>query len=116
MTGAPALGLLAIFAAAAASMGRSLARNWRPAWQVGAYALLLAAGERFLSYALFAGTLLSAGGYAASLAVLAAVGAAAYRSAQAGRMVAQYPWLYERAGPFAWRARAPTPRPASTEF
>ncbi|WP_375731230.1 DUF6867 family protein [Azospirillum sp. B506] len=25
----------------------------------------------------------------------------------ARRMVNQYPWLYERAGPFAWRERTP---------
>jgi len=30
----------------------------------------------------------------------------AYRLTQAHKMVAQYPWLYERAGLFAWREKA----------
>ncbi len=103
MTAAAAM--LFLFAWAAASMGRALARNWRPAWQVVLYALALAAGDRFLLYALFGGALLSPGGYAVAALVLAACAGAAYRVTQAGRMVAQYPWLYERAGWFGWRER-----------
>ena len=38
-------------------------------------------------------------------ALLLAVAALAFRVTQAGCMVAQYPWLYERAGLFAWRER-----------
>ena len=38
-------------------------------------------------------------------AVLIGMGAAAYRLTQARKMVTQYPWLYEPAGPFAWRER-----------
>ncbi|WP_348981071.1 DUF6867 family protein [Azospirillum sp. TSO5] len=31
----------------------------------------------------------------------------AHRIAIARRMVNQYPWLYETAGPFGWRERKP---------
>jgi hypothetical protein len=97
--------LLILFAAAAASAGHALARNWRPAWQLLPYAMLLAAGQRFLDFALFGGALLSAGPYALAAFVLLAAAGASYRATQAGRMAAQYPWLYERAGIFHWRDR-----------
>jgi hypothetical protein len=94
-----------LFGAAAAMTGQALARNWRPFWQVAFYTALLAAADRFLLYALFGAALLSPGGYAAAAAILLAAAGASYRLTQAGLMVAQYPWLYERAGPFGWRAR-----------
>jgi hypothetical protein len=94
-----------LFGAAAIASGRALARNWRPSWQILPYALLLAAGDRFLLYALFDGTLLSVTGYAAAAALLLAVCLAAFRVTLVRLMVRQYPWLYEKAGPFAWRER-----------
>ncbi len=94
-----------LFGGAAAMMGQALARNWRPAWQLALYGALLAAADRFLLYALFGAGLLSPGGYAAAAAILIAAAGASYRLTQAARMVAQYPWLYERAGPFGWRER-----------
>jgi len=101
------LGLtLLLFGAAALATGRALALSWRPAWQALPYALLLAAGDRFLLYALFGGELLSASGYGLAAAILLLLVLASYRRTQARLMVRQYPWLYERAGPFGWRARA----------
>jgi hypothetical protein len=100
------LGLtLLLFGAAATASGRALARNWRPVWQIVPYALLLAAGDRFLLYALFGGELLSATGYAAAAALLLALCFAAFRLTLVRLMLRQYPWLYEKAGPLAWRAR-----------
>jgi hypothetical protein len=99
------LAMTVLFGAAAAATGRALARNWRPFGQLVPYALLLAAGERFLLYALFQAELLSATGFLAAALVLFAVAAISYRLVLARRMVAQYPWLYEAAGLFAWRAR-----------
>lgn len=96
---------IALFGAAAAMTGQALARNWRPWWQLLPYALLLAAGDRFLLFALFDGVLTSPSGYAVAALILFAIAAATYRATLAGRMVAQYPWLYQRAGPFSWRAR-----------
>ena len=94
-----------LFGAAAAMTGQALARNWRPLWQIPLYALLLAAADRFLLFALFGAELLSPGGYVAAAAILLAAAGASYRVTQARRMVAQYPWLYERAGPLGWRER-----------
>jgi hypothetical protein len=100
------LGLtLALVAWAAAMMGQALARNWRPVWQIVPYTLLLAAGDRFLLFALFGGELLSPAGYAIAAGLFLACAFASYRITQARCMVQQYPWLYERAGWFAWRER-----------
>jgi len=99
------IGMTILFAAAAVATGQALARNWRRAAQLVPYALLLAAGERFLLYALYGDELLSIGGYAVAAVLLYAVAALTYRATLAGRMTAQYPWLYERAGLFWWRER-----------
>jgi branched-chain amino acid transport system ATP-binding protein len=99
------VGMTLLFGAAAAATGQALARNWRGAWQLLPYALLLAAGERFLLYALFGAALLSVTGYAVAVVILFAVAGLTYRVTQARRMTAQYPWLYERAGLFGWRER-----------
>jgi hypothetical protein len=105
-TPASFLGLtLLLFGGAAMASGRALARNWRPVWQIVPYALLLAIGDRFLLYALFGGELLSATGYAAAAAPVLLLCLAAHRLTLARLMVRQYPWLYEKAGPLAWRER-----------
>jgi hypothetical protein len=109
--GAPAgafLGMtLLLFGGAALMTGRALGENWRAAWQAVLYALLLALGDRFLLFALFAGELLSPSGFAIAAIFLALVCLAARRATLARRMVRQYPWLYVSAGPFSWRERAP---------
>ena len=54
------LGLtICIFGAAAWLTGAALAATWRPIWQVVAYGLLLTFFDRFLSWGLFGGNLLS---------------------------------------------------------
>jgi hypothetical protein len=94
-----------LFGAAAMASGRALARNWRPLWQVLPYTLLLAAGDRFLLFALFDGDLTSAIGYGLAWIILLALGLLSYRVIQTRLMVRQYPWLYEPAGPLSWRER-----------
>ena len=102
------LGLTCVLAGGAAWMtGQALAAHWLPRWQGLLYAVLLAAGNRFLVYALFDGPLLDLAGFLVACVVLAAVCMASYQLTRAWRMVAQYPWLYEAAGPFSWRARSP---------
>jgi hypothetical protein len=86
-------------------MGQAVAATWRPARQVVIYGALLALGDRFLVYALFGGQLLSASGYLVHAVVLICIGLIAYRLTRVHCMVNQYPWLYERAGPFGWRER-----------
>lgn len=85
--------------------GQAIARTWRPLWQVVAYSLLLAVASRFFVYALFDGYMLLASGYVIDAVVLMAIGLLASRINQVQMMVNQYPWLYERAGPLAYRAR-----------
>jgi hypothetical protein len=105
-TPASFLGLtVLLFGAAALATGRALARNWRTPWQTLAYALLLAVGDRFLLYALFGGELLSVTGYVVAALLLLVLCLTAYRLTQVRLMVRQYPWLYEKAGPLAWRDR-----------
>lgn len=96
---------LVLFGAAAYMTGQALAQNWRPAWHTVAYTMLLAIGSRFLSFALFDGDLLSLSGAAIDWAALLVIAVLAYRLNRVGLMVRQYPWLYERKGPFAWREK-----------
>jgi hypothetical protein len=94
-----------LFGGAAVMTGQALARNWRGAWQLLPYALLLAAGDRFLLFALFGAELLSVTGYVIAAVLLCVFAGLAFRATQARRMVSQYPWLYVRAGLLAWRER-----------
>ncbi|MEO5337929.1 MAG: hypothetical protein H7841_13715 [Magnetospirillum sp. WYHS-4] len=90
---------------AAWMMGQAVAESWRPVWQVPAYALALGVGDRFLAFALFEEPLLSLPAYALDTATLLALGILSFRLARVRKMVSQYPWLYEAAGPFWWRDR-----------
>ncbi len=98
------LGLTVIFMGGCAfMMGRALAQGWRPVWHTVFYAGLLGLADRFLIYALFQGELLSLSGYLLDTDFFVIVAALTYRITLASRMVAQYPWLYQRHGPFGWR-------------
>jgi hypothetical protein len=90
---------------AAFMAGQALANAWRPAWQLVPYGLLLGAADRFLVWGLFHGDALLVTGYLIDTAVILAIAAASFRLTLARRMTSQYPWLYERTGPFSWRAR-----------
>ena len=86
--------------------GRALASKWRPMWMPVAYMLPLSLALRFFHYALFQGDLLSLHYFITDAAVLVAATLLGYRLTQVALMVGQYPWLYERAGPFAWREKS----------
>lgn len=94
-----------LFGAAAWLTGRATALNWQPSWLLLVYGALLGLGSRFLTFALFTGELLSLSGYVIATAVLLGVMGCAYRLYRVRQMVRQYPWLYERRGPFAWREK-----------
>jgi hypothetical protein len=85
---------------------RSFALTWRPLWQCVLALLVLAGAVRFFHYALFEGTLLSLHYYLVDAAVVLAVGLLGYRYTRTRQMTTQYSWLYERTGPFSWRAKA----------
>jgi hypothetical protein len=95
-----------IVGGAAVAAGRAIGDSWKPAWMVVAAAAGLAAADRFLIFALFGGSLLSAWGYVFHFLVLAALGLLSWRVTRVARMVAQYPWRYERASPLAYREKA----------
>ncbi|MBN9529255.1 MAG: hypothetical protein J0H82_23805 [Alphaproteobacteria bacterium] len=102
------LGLtVVLFGGAAWMTGQALAATWRPAWHMVPYALLMSVGDNFLTFALFSGDLLSLPAFLGHAVILWAIAMVSYRMTQVAKMVAQYPWLYERAGVFAWRDRAP---------
>ena len=70
------------------------------------YGMMLGFADRFLVWGLFEHVDgLSVTGYAIDTAYLTVVGLTAYRLTRARKMVTQYPWLYERAGPFGWRQK-----------
>jgi hypothetical protein len=86
--------------------GRAIAMTWRPFWHVIAYMLLLGCAVRFVHFALFEGTLLSAASYGADTLYLLIVSALGWRMTRAAQMATQYYWLYERTGPLTWRPKA----------
>ena len=88
---------------AAAMTGQGLANSWRPIWHVVLYCILLGGADRFLVFGLFEGELFLVSGYLIDTVVLIAISLLAFRLTQVNRMITQYPWLYERAGLFAWR-------------
>ena len=90
---------------AAFMTGQALATTWRPVWQVFLYSLMLGLADRFLTWALFQGELLLITGYLIDTSVIFVITLSVYRLMLARRMTDQYPWLYERAGPFAWREK-----------
>jgi hypothetical protein len=68
-----------------------------------AYGLLLTVGDRLAGNFLFGSDIISIIGYVTHAAVLILIALAAHRLTRARKMVNQYPWLYERTGPFGWR-------------
>lgn len=90
---------------AAYMTGQALANNWHSVYQVVGYALLLGVADRFLSFALFEGALLSMSAYLVDAAVLMAIALIAFRTTKARKLVSQYPWLYEPDGIFSWREK-----------
>jgi hypothetical protein len=86
--------------------GRAIASTWRPLWHAVFYMLLLGAAVRFFHFALFEATLLSLPSYVADTTFFIMLAALSWHLTRVKQMVTQYPWLYERAGPFRWRKRA----------
>jgi len=100
---------LVLLGFAAWMTGHALANTWRPIWQVVPYALLLGFADRFLTWGLFSpenhDVLWLMSGYIIDTSILLAYSLAAYRLTKVRKMVAQYPWIYDRAGPFSWREK-----------
>jgi hypothetical protein len=97
---------LLIGGGAAWRTGQAVAQGWGAMWPVAAYTALLAAGIRFLHYALFGGALLSLPSYLIDFAILALIALVGHRARRTRHMTEQYPWMFERSGPLTWRDRS----------
>jgi hypothetical protein len=97
---------LVIGGGAAWRTGQAVAQNWGELWTVVAYTALLAAGIRFLHFALFDGALLSLPSYLVDFAILAVIALVGYRARRVRHMTEQYGWMFERSGPLTWRDRS----------
>lgn len=86
--------------------GRAMASTWRPYPVLVGYLLLLGAAVRFIHFALFGGTLLSAHYYLVDTLVVQIVGALGYRMTRVTQMTDKYRWLYLPDGPLFWKDRA----------
>jgi hypothetical protein len=82
--------------------GRAIAATWRPWWHVAAYMLILGFAVRFIHFALFEGTLLSAQFYLVDTAVCLIFGYLGFRVTRVGQMTTQYRWINARAGFLRW--------------
>ncbi len=96
---------LIVMGFAAYMTGQALATTWKPLRHAVVYIVLLGFFDRFLTFALFDGELLSASGYLVDTLALLAIGVFSYRLNRARKMVSQYPWLYERVGLFGLREK-----------
>ena len=94
-----AFGWVAFMAASA------LARAWRPWWQNILYGVVLGVANRLLEMMLYKGNVLSLRAYVIDTIYIILVMLISYRAALSHMMQSQYPWLYERAGLFGWRAK-----------
>ncbi len=92
-----------LFGGISALTGEALAMGWKPAWLCLPYALISAAANRFMNWALFDGDLLAAPAFLLHFVLLAGVSLVVHRIFHVARMVRQYPWLYETSGLFNWR-------------
>ncbi|HVR68558.1 MAG TPA: hypothetical protein VMT98_18055 [Verrucomicrobiae bacterium] len=92
-----------VFGFGAMMMGRALGETWRPAWQNVVYGLLLGVANRLFHNFFLADDPLNLPSYVLQTAVLIGIALLAYRITRAQKMVAQYPWLYQRAGLLSWR-------------
>jgi hypothetical protein len=101
------IGLTVIIIGGAAVMtGRALADGWRSPLQVVFACFGLALADRFLIYALFGGELLHLSGFLIDFAVITAMAMVAHRLTVVHKMVAQYPWRYERASLWTYREKS----------
>ncbi len=91
---------------AAFAAGRSLALGWRPYYLLFIYMLIFTCGIRFLHFALFESELLSVKYYISHALVIQLSALLGYRMTMARQMAEKYPFAFERAGLFSWRAKS----------
>ncbi|WP_341987569.1 DUF6867 family protein [Azorhizobium sp. AG788] len=100
---------VALGGGAAWMAGRAVAKGWNPFLQVFIYAALVTCAVRFCHFALFNGTLFALDHFLLELVVLFAIATLGFRTVRKQQMTQRYGWIYENAGPFAWRMRRDGP-------
>jgi hypothetical protein len=101
------IGLTVVLIGGAAVLtGRALADGWKSPLQVVFACFGLALADRFLIYALYHGELLHLSGFLIDFAVITAMALAAHRLTVVHKMVAQYPWRYERESLWSYRKKS----------
>jgi len=90
--------------------GKAVARGWGPYSHLVLYSLLLAGAVRFCHFALFGDTLASLEPALVEFVLLLAIATLGFRALRRRQMTHQYDWMFEPAGPLAWRARTGGPR------
>lgn len=90
---------------AAWATGRACAVTWRPLRTLVWFTFLLSLAVRFLSFALYGGTLLSVQHWLVAFVLLLGVSLTGWRVTRTGQMTQQYRWLYEKTSPFSWRLK-----------
>jgi len=91
---------------AAFMSGRAIAATWRPWWHIIVYMLILAAGVRFIHFALLEGTFISPHYYATDFAVCLLFGFFGFRVTRARQMARQYGFRNIRTGLLTWARRS----------
>lgn len=74
--------------------GRAIAGTWRPLWHLPLYMAVLAAGVRFIHFALFDGTLLAPYYYLVDAAVCLIFGFLGFHVTRVKQMATQYAWIH----------------------
>lgn len=86
--------------------GRAVALTWRTWAQLGGYLVVLTFAVRFIHYALFSGTLMSAHYALIDVVLLGALAALGQRVTRRRQMLSQYGWLYAPGSLLSWTRRA----------
>jgi hypothetical protein len=89
--------------AAGYSTGKAIAQTWRPGWHLIASAAVLGVAVRFIHYALFGASFLTVHYYLIDTLLVLAATFAGFRLTRVKQMTTRYSWLYQAAGPFAWK-------------
>ncbi len=93
---------------AAFMAGRSIATGWQSIGLLLVYMVPFTMGLRFLHFALFQGHLTSGLYFITHGLIVTGFALLGYRLKRVNQMTSQYPWLYEKTGPFGWKNKNTT--------
>jgi hypothetical protein len=85
--------------------GRAIARGWKPLSHAIVAMVPMAVAVRFLHFALFDGQLTSIHYFVVDFVVMIIATYLGHQTTKITKMVSQYPWLYEKTGPFGLKPK-----------